>query len=210
MNDTLIENYDKLIKSVASNFYNVSKEDLYQVGYIGLLKAQKNYKKTSNAKFSTYAYEYIYGEMYNFASKERTLKISADSLKLYKKIIKVREILTQKLNKVPSISDISSFLNIDENLINQLMISVEQVLSIERNDEYNLLDTISSNNDDVTNKILIQDSLKVLNKDELDIIKCRYFEDKTQMETAASLDMSQVKVSRYEQKSLQKLKKYIS
>lgn len=209
MNDTLIENYDKLIKKIASSFYNASYEDLYQVGYIGLLKALRNYKNNKNAKFSSYAYSWIYGEMYDFVNNDRPIKISSNYLKLYKKIIKTRDILTQKNGKVPNNSEIAFALDINEDLISETLLSVEKVLSIEANEEFNLLDKVTKKEEPIENKILIKDSLKHLEDIEKDIIKYRYFEDKTQSETAKALNMSQVKVSRYEQKSLKKLKKYI-
>lgn len=209
MNDTLIENYDKLIKKIASSFYNASYEDLYQVGYIGLLKALRNYKNNKNAKFSSYAYSWIYGEMYDFVNNDRPIKISSNYLKLYKKIIKTRDILTQKNGKVPNNSEIAFALDINEDLISETLLSVEKVLSIEANEEFNILDKVTKKEEPIENKILIKDSLKHLEDIEKDIIKYRYFEDKTQSETAKALNMSQVKVSRYEQKSLKKLKKYI-
>ncbi len=209
MNDTLIENYDKLIKKIASSFYNASYEDLYQVGYIGLLKALRNYKNNKNTKFSSYAYSWIYGEMYDFVNNDRPIKISSNYLKLYKKIIKTRDILTQKNGKVPNNSEIAFALDINEDLLSETLLSVEKVLSIEANEEFNILDKVTKKEEPIENKILIKDSLKHLEDIEKDIIKYRYFEDKTQSETAKALNMSQVKVSRYEQKSLKKLKKYI-
>ena len=56
----LIEAHMGLIKKIANKFYNVSREDLIQVGVIGLLKAYQNFRDTSEAKFSTYAYPYIW------------------------------------------------------------------------------------------------------------------------------------------------------
>ena len=62
--------YDKLIHSIANKFYGVSKDDLYQVGFIGLMKALNNYQKNDKTSFSTYAYQYIFGEMYYLVLKE--------------------------------------------------------------------------------------------------------------------------------------------
>ncbi len=209
MNENLIKMYDKLIKKIAASFYNASFDDLYQAGCIGLLKAYKKYKKENNAKFSSYAYTWIYGEMYEFVNNSRSIKISSNNLKLYKKIIKAKELLSQKLGKIPTNNELSHFLNIEEEIINDAMLATEKVLSIEGNDEFKILDKIYNKDDNIENKILIDDSLQMLEDIEKDIIKCRYFEDKTQSETAKSLNITQVMVSRYEKKSLQKLKKYI-
>ncbi len=57
-------------------FNNYDREDLYQVGVIGVIKAYNNYKKNKNTKFSTYAYKYIYGEIYNYINKlEKCVKV---------------------------------------------------------------------------------------------------------------------------------------
>ena len=62
--EQLILEYEKLIYSVMKIFRNYpNKEDLFQVGCIGLINAYNNYNSNINAKFSTYAYSYILGEM---------------------------------------------------------------------------------------------------------------------------------------------------
>ena len=66
MIEDIIKSNEKMIYKLTNKFYGVDKEDLFQAGVLGLLKALKNYKE-SDAKFSTYAFEYIYGEMYNLA-----------------------------------------------------------------------------------------------------------------------------------------------
>ena len=86
----LIEAHMGLIKKIANKFYNVSREDLIQVGVIGLLKAYQNYKDTKSAKFSTYAYPYIFGEMYQLVNSNRDIKVSKELLKLYKVVQKTR------------------------------------------------------------------------------------------------------------------------
>ena len=81
----LVYNHMGLIKKIANKFYNYAREDLIQVGVIGLLKAYQNFKE-GDAKFSTYAYPYIFGEMYNLVHANRDIKVSKDLLKLYKVI----------------------------------------------------------------------------------------------------------------------------
>ena len=62
--ETIIKANIPLIKKIATKFYNASFEDLFQAGCMGVIKAYKNYQKNGNTKFSTYAYDYIFGEMY--------------------------------------------------------------------------------------------------------------------------------------------------
>jgi len=70
--EDLLEMYSNLIRSIANKFYGIPKDELYHVGTIGLFNAYKHYDKNSNVKFSTYAYSYIFGEMYELY---RTSKI---------------------------------------------------------------------------------------------------------------------------------------
>ena len=67
-----------LIYMIAKKFYNVPKEDLFQAGVLGLLKAYQNYDESYGAKFTSFAYTYIYGEMYTLANN-RQIKINKEN-----------------------------------------------------------------------------------------------------------------------------------
>lgn len=200
-----------LIWKVASNFYGIDSQDLFQAGALGLAKAYKNYQKNGMTKFSTYAYEYIFGEMYALANN-KNIKVSKEILKRYKLIEKTRYTLAQKLMRIPSNLELASYLEIDINVLEQAIACAYQVMSLDEDKEEvrNLHETISQDNiisqDD---KILLNDSFNSLNKVEKDIINSRYYEDLTQSEVADKLGISQVKVSRYEKKGLTKMRKYI-
>lgn len=204
----LIDNHMGLIRKVASKFYNVEVEDLIQVGVIGLLKAYQNFKDTNDAKFSTYAYSYIFGEMYQLANHNRNIKVSKDLLKLYKMIEKTKYELAQKTGKIPSYYDVALFLEIDVNLVNEAVLSAQSMMSLDDEaNELNLHEVIPDNKVvDPSIKIAIEDSFKVLDNNEKEIIKARYYEDLTQSEVARKLNMTQVMVSRYEKKSLEKMR----
>ena len=84
--ETIIKIHEKLIYKLTAKFYNVSKEDLYQAGIIGLIKAYQNFKDDGTTKFTTYAYNYIFGEMYELSNHLRTIKLNKNILKLYKQL----------------------------------------------------------------------------------------------------------------------------
>lgn len=71
--EELLEKYSNLIRSIANKFYGVSKEELYHVGTIGLFNAYKHFDTSCNVKFSTYAYSYIFGEMYELYRSMKTI-----------------------------------------------------------------------------------------------------------------------------------------
>lgn len=204
----LIESHMGLIKNIANKFYQADKQDLIQVGVIGLLKAYQNFNDTHDAKFSTYAYPYIFGEMYNYVNTNKNIKISKDYLKIYKLVEKTRYDLAQKQGYLPTYEEVALFLELDINIVNEAIISTQAMISLD--DEASVLNLHEvipdrkSNNVDL--KIDLDDSFKVLNEQEQEIIRSRYYDDLTQSEVARKLHMTQVMVSRYEKKSLEKMR----
>ena len=178
-----------------------NKEDLFQVGCIGLINAYNNYNSSTNTKFSTYAYSYILGEMKKLVREDKGIKISRNISKLYSQIEKTNMYLTQKLMRTPTLQEIASFLEIDETLIIEALNSTNVLLDI---DEMQI-----NNQEDYNNNLLLKEELNKLSVDELDLITKRYMEDMTQNEVANLLGMSQVQVSRKEHKVLEKLKKQL-
>lgn len=200
-----------LIWKISKQFYGVEKQDLYQAGVLGVIKAFQNYREDGTTKFSSYAYKYIYGEMYMIASN-KNMKIGKDIVKLMKMIERGKNLLAQKLMRNPSIQELALFLEVKEEKINQALMCAKSVLSIdeEYEDERNLQEKIAIeeviSEDD---KLLLKDCLNSLNDLEKDIITARYYEDLTQSETAKKLGITQVMVSRYESRSLQKMRTYM-
>ncbi len=148
--------------------------------------------------------------MYALANN-KNIKISKDILKLYKKIEETRYILAQKLGKIPSNYELSQFLNINIDDINMACSSANVIMSLDNNLDgdrsyYEML----GEEMDLDTKILIDEGMSVLNEDEKNIIKSRYFEDLTQSEVAKKLNMTQVMVSRYEKKGIAKMRKYLT
>lgn len=204
----LIESHMGLIKNIASKFYVPDKQDLIQVGVIGLLKAYQNFKDTHNAKFSTYAYPYIFGEMYNFVNGNKNIKISKDILKIYKLVEKTRYDLAQRQGYLPTYEEVALFLELDINIVSEAVVSAQAMISLDDEaSELNLHEVIPDKKTNTVDlKIDLDDSFKVLNPEEQEIIRARYYDDLTQSEVARKLNMTQVMVSRYEKKSLEKLR----
>lgn len=211
--EDVIKSNEKLIYKIASRFYNYDKDDLYQVGVVGLLKALKNYQESAETKFSTYAYDYIFGEMYALVSNSRTIKLNKTILQLYKKIEQTKYLLAQKINHIPSNKELALYLEMDEEIIATTIQYSSSILSLdaETQEEVDLYNKLRKEESiSIDEKIALQDSLKTLSKEERKIIDYRYFKDMTQKETANKLGMSQVMVSRYEKKSLDKMYNYLA
>jgi len=209
--EQIVKEHEKMIWKISNYFYGVDKNDLFQAGVVGLLKALKKYKRNGTTKFSTYAHDYIFGEMYLLASN-KNIKVSKDILKLYKQIENTRYILAQKINKIPSNLELAEYLGLSLDDVNLACNSASIIMSLDKqdDDERSINDTLRAKEEDLDTKILVNDSFAILNDDEKDIIRSRYFEDLTQQETAKKLNMTQVMVSRYEKKSINKMREYIT
>jgi RNA polymerase sporulation-specific sigma factor len=198
--DELLE-YDGLIYSIISKYKKYDREDLYQVAMIGLIDALKHYDSKYITKFSSFAYYYIVGEVNKYIRENSSLKVSRNLVELKKKIIKAKEVMSQKLGRVPTNLEISLYLEVDEKLVDEALISTDQVTSLE--DSY--FETTSYDN--TSAEVLdLKNELEKLSEDERRLIYSRYFEELTQSETSNVLGISQVQVSRNETKILNKLK----
>lgn len=209
--EKILKDNERMIWKITNYFYGVDKNDLFQAGVVGLFKALENYRKNGTTKFSTYAHDYIYGEMFLLANNQN-IKISKDILKLYKKIEQTRFMLAQKYERVPNNYELAEFLEMPLEQIEMALMSAYKVMSLDNasEDERSAYECISGEYEDIDTKILIDDSFSVLNNDEKAIIKSRYFEDLTQQEVARKLNMTQVMVSRYEKKSINKMRDYLT
>lgn len=212
LNDLIINNQN-LIYSIAGYFKNYpNKEDLFQVGCVGLIKAYKKYDASYETKFTTYAYTYIFGEMKKYVREDREVKISRDITKFNLKIEKASILLTQKLKRVPTTKELSDYLEVDEKYIIDAIKSRSSAISLD--------EPIMSDGKDISPYELIADKkredidaildlrreLSKLSDTDKKLIDERYNKDYTQSEVATNLGMTQVQVSRLESKILKKLK----
>jgi len=211
--DEIVKMNEWLIKKVASKFYNADPEDLYQAGALGIVKAYKNYQYNGTTKFSTYAYDYVFGEMYQMVYKNQNIKLSKDILRSFQKIEMTRSALAQKLHKVPNNFEVASFLEMDPHLVEQIvsagttmMFSLDDQDSVEDRSFYETIP--KEEHVSLDDSLSLQECFHSLAEDEQKIIHYRYFQDMTQSEIAEKLHMTQVMVSRYEKKGIQKMRSY--
>ncbi len=203
---TLIKESEGLIYKIASKYsmyYSI--EDLYQVGTIGVIKAYKNYKRDKSVKFSTYAYKYILGEIIEFIRCDRNIKVSEEYMSLYKRYLSIKSMLTSKLEREPSFSEISSFMEIDEGVLRNVIETIAFTKSTDESD----YDYGNDKREEIDNKILLDNELSSMDEFDRSLIEFRYYQGYTQSETADALGVSQVKVSRQEKLILSRMKSNI-
>ena len=201
---------ENLIHYIANSFKNyASREDLYQAGCLGFIKAYDNYNPNINCKFSTYAYKYILGEIKAVIRNDKGIHINREISNLNYKIENAYSLLCQKLMKEPNISEVANFLEIPEALVSEAINSTNVIRSIDMkvNDEgrdLTLQDIIgkSTNTDEL---IMLRDSINNLTEEEKTIINGRFLNGYTQDEIAKLMGINQVQVSRKMQKVLKNL-----
>ena len=220
--EILIKNNLGLVRSVISKFSNIGyeRDDLFQLGSIGLIKSIYKFDSKFNVKFSTYAVPMILGEIKRYLRDDGMVKVSRSLKQTAIKAKSQTEILTKKLGREPTIDEIAHELDIEKEDLVMAMeanFSVEYLHGVIHEEEGSpicLIDKISlkgeSEEEKVIDNLLLKQILNKLEKRERQIIVHRYFEDKTQSEIGDILNISQVQVSRIEKKVLSKLKSYIS
>ncbi len=204
----IIKENEKLIYSIINKYsYYFDINDLYQVGVIGLINAYKNYKENKNTKFSTYAYFYILGEVKNYIRESNYFKVSKDLVKLNSLIDKTSAYLEQKLFRTPTLEEISIYLKIDYNLLEEAKDITSLVESLDNNEEISLYDFVFYTEKELDDDRLdLKNEIDNLNDFEKSIIKNRYERGYTQKETSDIMNINQTKVYRAEKEILNKLR----
>lgn len=208
-----------LIYSVIKRFLGrgVDADDLYQIGCIGLLKAIDHFDTSFEVRFSTYAVPVITGEIKRYFRDDSVVRISRSLKETYFKIQQIRNELYEKTGKEPTAEIICEKLKIDMEeflLAWELDFNVESLQKViyqSDDSEICLIDKISEKTDqqeEIINRLYLQKKLEELQPDERKLICLRYFREKTQMEIAREMGISQVQVSRLEKRILKKMREF--
>ena len=213
----LIQDNNGLIWSIVKRFKDRGYEldDLYQIGSIGFIKAIKRFDTSFDVKLSTYAVPYILGELKRFIRDDGGVKVSRSLKELAGKVRDIQVRHLRQTGEEITIMEISKELKRSKEEIVAALDSLNPIVSIYDNtysdDEggISFIDKISTNVDEaeqITNKISIRELVESLEEREKQIIMLRYYKNKTQMQVAKILGISQVQVSRIEKKVLNSMK----
>lgn len=215
--DDLINGNLKLVLSILKKYNNRTDnmDDLFQVGCVGLIKAIENFDLSHDVKFSTYAVPMILGEIKRYLRDNCALRVTRSLKDTAYKANKMKEQLTNELNREPTIKEIAEKLEIPEFDVIEALDSMREAVSMSEpiysdgGDTIYLSEQIADNKDKVglDLSIMLKESLNKLKEKERFIIYKRYFEGITQMELSEEIGISQAQISRIEKNSLEELKK---
>lgn len=210
----LIENNVRLVHSCCKRFVGrgIEYDDIFQVGCVGLVKAADGFDETRGLCFSTYAVPTIMGEIKRLFRDSGSVKVSRTLKELSLKVQREKEQIEKNGDEV-TVSLLAKRLEVTAEEITEAMEASRQVISLttqKEDGETELQIPSCSFDNEVCSKILIDEAISRLNMEEQEIIKLRYFLEKTQTESAKLLGISQVQVSRKEKKALEKLRIYMN
>jgi RNA polymerase sporulation-specific sigma factor len=194
-------------------------DDLFQVGCIGLVKAVDNFNTELDVKFSTYAVPMIIGEIRRYLRDNNSIRISRSVRDLAYKALQAREELTRERSEEPTVEDIASRLGEKKETVVRAMEAIVEPISLyepvfnETNgDSVYVIDQISDANSSEEiwlENIVLREAMTELNEREKKIIILRYYMNKTQMEIAEEIGISQAQVSRLEKGALNHMRSKI-
>ena len=208
-------NYVGLVRSITSKYsFRSDYDDLFQAGMLGLQTALQKYDSSKETDFTDYAYLWIKGEVLKAVNNDYQVHIPNDIYKLSKDIKETREYLSQNLGREPTTSEIAYFLGLSEEKVVSVMNAITVPYSLDNNyldDDYNLYNKIALIEKGYDVGVLdLKEAIMGLEESERVLITSRYYQDMTQKETAESLGLSQVQVSRKESRILEKLKSKVA
>lgn len=211
--DRVVTDNVGLVWSIVRRFANRGHEmeDLFQIGSIGLIKAIDKFDSSYEVKFSTYAVPMITGEIKRFLRDDGMIKVSRSLKETATKIRMEREKFSNKYGREPTIEEIEEELCIDKDEIIMALETSTEVESLYKtiyqgdgNPIY-LIDKLTESKDESENlvdKLALREIIASLDEKEQEIIRLRYFKDRTQTDIAKELGISQVQVSRMEKRIL--------
>lgn len=229
--DQLVQDNLGLVWSIVRRFSGRGQEleDLFQIGVIGLLKAIDKFDLSFDVKLSTYAVPMISGEIKRFLRDDGMVKVSRGLKETASKVYAIRERMEKHFGREPTLEEISEELGVSREDIVLAMEANREVESIyktvyqgEGNEIY-LIDKVAAGETAATGSVGMEDTekekllnhmlllqlLTELGEEERQLIKMRYFENRTQNDVAAQLGISQVQVSRMEKKILRSMREKI-
>lgn len=215
--DLIVERNSGLVWSIVKRFLNrgYEKEDLYQIGCIGLIKAVRKYDDSYNTQFSTYAVPLIMGEIKRFLRDDGLVKISRALKENAAKIKLAIDYYFAKNGEEPTVLEIANHLKLSTDDVVMALETLKPTESLnavineeDKNPVYlidKIADTVNSESKEFE-KLVLKDLISELAPREKQIIAMRYFKGATQMKVANMLGISQVQVSRMEKKILENMR----
>ena len=218
--EDLINGNLRLVLSIIQRFSGRKEnaDDLFQVGCIGLIKAVDNFNLDLDVKFSTYAVPMIIGEIRRYLRDNNSIRISRSIRDLAYRALQAREELQMEKGEKPTVDQSAERLGEKRENVMRAMEAIVEPISLyepvysDNGDSIYVMDQLSDtsvNDENWLENIALRDAMNKLSEREQTIIRLRYYRNKTQMEIAEEISISQAQVSRLEKAALERIRKQI-
>lgn len=186
-------------------------DDLYSAGCVGLVKAVDAFDESRGLQFSTYAVPVILGEIKRLFRDGGALKVSRGLKELSLKVSRTGEKMMKSLGREPTVSELAQALGVrEEEIVEAINISAPPVSLTggdEEDGEQRQIDIpVEDPEEEIADRLALKAVIGTLEAKDRKLILLRYFQGKTQVQTAELLSMTQVQVSRREKKILAQLR----
>ena len=199
-----------LVHSIANRFINRGADyyDLFQAGCVGLIKAVDNFDESKGFAFSTYAVPVIMGEIKRIFRDGGAIKISRSLKEKSIKVQAMRDKFLSKNLREPTVSELASLSGYDVEELSEILNIINPVVSINMLTEEGSeeIDIPVDDSDKMFDRLSLEQVMTTLTETERLLIEYRFYQGKTQCETAKILNVSQVQVSRKEKAILLKMR----
>ena len=210
--DEFIENNLGLVHACANRFRGrgIEYDDLYSAGCMGLVKAYDAFDEERGVQFSTYAVPVILGEIKKLFRDGGSVKVSRSLKELSLKINAARDTLQKKTGTQPTVGELAAYLQVSPEQVAEAISAAMPVLSltpVQDEDSPSQFDIpVNSDEEKIAETLARRETLRRLDERDRLLIRCRFYEGKTQSETAKRLGTTQVQISRRERKLLAMLR----
>lgn len=218
--DQLVAANLRLVHAIVARFAGAGREaeDLFQIGCIGLIKAVDRFDLRFPVRFSTYAVPLILGEIRRHLRDDGPLRVSRSLKLLAQQVARAQEDLQQSLGREPTLAEVAAAVGAPvERVVEALEgarapASIQEAVYEQDGDAIVLGDQIAGGDPGDgawLDRVALRQGLAQLDPRERQVILLRYFRDRTQVEVAQVLGVSQVQVSRIERRALEKIRRYL-
>ena len=165
--EKLITSNLRLVIKIAKGYVkgDCSLVDLIQEGNIGLIHAAEKFDPEIGCKFSTYAAYWIKHFISRYiAKRSRSIRIPIRKGEMYKKILKMKETFFSVEGRFPTIDEISKYLSIEKNVIEDLVESFLPNLSLDapfNEEDFALMDVVSDEKNNRPDDLFFSSQLKL-------------------------------------------------
>lgn len=210
--EQLIKENDRLIWAVVRRYMGrgTDAEDLFQLGCIGFLKAIEGFDAEFGTQFSTYAVPKIAGEIRRFLRDDGAVKVSRTLKEQALRIYTAREVLSRRLGREPSVSELAAETGLDVEEIAAAESAAAAVTSLQSETAEGMtLESLLGDEgmeERVIERLSLREAVESLPEKEKMVIILRYCRGLTQDKAAKIVGVSQVQVSRIEKKAVKLLK----